>query len=276
MAFLPKQELRRFLAEDLGKGDITSKLLRKQQVTARIFTRQEAIIAGTNFAKQIFTLKNCRTQIKTKDGRKAKVNQVILQIKGDATAILSCERTVLNLLSRMCGIATKTNKLSRIIIKSNPRIKLLATRKTAPGLRYFDKYAVKIGGGEKHRMTLNDMIMFKDNHLTIEKSIPNLIAKAKKMRKNVEIEVENQKDAILAAKHKADIIMLDNFKPRQVKNTIKKLNDLNLRKKVSIEASGGINEKNISQFAKTGIDMISVGEITNSPPGIDLSLEIKL
>ena len=96
------------------------------------------------------------------------------------------------------------------------------------------------------------------------------------MRKNVEIEVENQKDAILAAKHRANIIMLDNFKPKQVKNTIKKLNDLNLRKKVSIEVSGGINEKNISQFAKTGIDMISVGEITNSPPSIDLSLEIKL
>ena len=274
MGFNPNQELRRFLNEDLGRGDVTSKLVEKKQITAKIVTKQETIVSGTNFAKKIFSLKKCKTNILKKDGTKAKSNQTILQIKGDSTAILSCERTALNLLSRMCGISTKTNQLCSLIKNTNNKTKLFATRKTAPGLRYFDKMAVEIGGGKKHRMTLHDMIMFKDNHLAVEKSMISLITKAKKTRKKIEIEVENKKDAILAASLGVDIIMLDNFTPNQIKTTIKSLYDLNLRKNIKIEASGRINEKNILQYAKTGVDMISVGEITNSPQGIDLSLEI--
>ena len=123
-------------------------------------------------------------------------------------------------------------------------------------------------------MALDDMIMFKDNHLAAEKSIFSLIAKAKKTRKKIEVEVESEKDAILVAALGVDIIMLDNFKPKEIKNTVNNLTKLNLRKKIKIEASGGINEKNIAKYAKTGVDMISVGEITNSVQGIDLSLEI--
>ena len=274
MGFNPNQELQKFLDEDLGRGDITSNLIEKKQITAKIITRENTIVSGTTFAKQIFSLKKCKSKILKKDGTKAKANQTILQVKGDSRVILSCERTVLNLLSRMCGISTKTNQLCTLIKKANNKTKLFSTRKTAPGLRYFDKIAVEIGGGEKHRVTLHDMIMFKDNHLAIEKSISKLITKAKKTRKKIEIEVENEKDAILAASLGVDIIMLDNFTPKQITSTIKNLNYLNLRKSVKIEASGRINEKNISQYAKTGVDMISIGEITNSPPGIDLSLEI--
>ena len=274
MVFKPNQELRKFLAEDLGKGDITSRLLEKKVITAKIITRQNTIVSGTDFIKQIFSLKNCKTRIIRKDGMRAKPNQTILEIKGDAAAILSCERTALNLLSRMCGITTKTNQLCTLIRKTNSKTKLFATRKTAPGLRYFDKAAVEIGGGNKHRMTLDDMIMFKDNHIATEKSIFELITKAKKTRKKIEIEVENNADAILAATLGVDIIMLDNFTPKQVNNTIKNLQKLNLRKDVKLEASGQINEKNISQYAKTGVDMISVGEITNSVHSIDLSLEL--
>ena len=163
MAFKPDQNLKKFLDEDLGKGDITSKLLEKKRITARIITRQNTVVAGVNFVKQIFSLKKCKTAIIKKDGAKVKPNQVILEVRGYASNVLSCERTALNLLSRMCGIATKTNELNSIIRKTNSKTKLFATRKTAPGLRYFDKMAVEIGGGEKHRMTLNDMIMFKDN-----------------------------------------------------------------------------------------------------------------
>lgn len=274
MGFKPNQKLQEFLSEDLGRGDITSNLLEKKEISARIITRQETIVSGTNFAKQLFSLKKCKTRIIKKDGTKVKPNQVILEMKGNTTAILSCERTCLNLLSRMCGISTKTNKLDAIIRKVNKKTKLFATRKTAPGLRYFDKIAVEIGGGKKHRMTLNEMIMFKDNHLAVEKSIFSLVAKAKKTRKKIEVEVENEKDAILVATLGVDIIMLDNFTPKQIKNTINNLISLNLRKKVKIEASGGINEKNIARYARTGVDMISVGEITNSVQGIDLSLEI--
>ena len=274
MGFKPNQKLQEFLSEDLGRGDITSNLLEKKEISARIITRQETSVSGTNFAKQLFSLKKCKTRIIKKDGIKVKPNQVILEIKGNNAAILSCERTCLNLLSRMCGISTKTNKLDAIIRKVNKKTKLFATRKTAPGLRYFDKIAVEIGGGKKHRMTLNEMIMFKDNHLAIGKSIFSLVAKAKKTRKKIEVEVENEKDAILVATLGVDIIMLDNFTPKQIKNTINNLISLNLRKKVKIEASGGINEKNIARYARTGVDMISVGEITNSVQGIDLSLEI--
>jgi len=274
LGFKPNQELRKFLSEDLGRGDVTSKLLKKKQVTANIITRQEAIVSGTKFAKQIFALKNCKAKIIKKDGSKARTNQIIIEISGDASAILSCERTALNLLSRMCGITTKTQQLCKLIRKTNMKTKLFATRKTAPGLRYFDKVAVEIGGGEKHRMTLNDMIMLKDNHLSVEKSIFSLITKAKKTGQRIEIEVEHEKDAILAATLGVDIIMLDNFSPKQAKNTIKNLETLNLRKNTKIEISGGVNEKNIMQYATLGVDMISVGEITNSPKGIDLSLEI--
>jgi len=270
----PKRELKRFLDEDVGNGDITSKLLQKKRIRAKIITREETVVAGTKFAKYIFSLKKCRTQILKKDGSVSKVNQTILEINGNARDVLTCERTVLNLLSRMCGIATQTNNLKKQIKSAGSKSKVFATRKTAPGLRFFDKEAVKIGGGEKHRMTLNEMIMIKDNHLAVGKSIEDILEKAKKTGGKIEIEVESQKDAILCAKLGADIIMLDNFSPDRIKKTIKKLTELRLRNKVILEASGRINSKNIARYAKTNVDMISVGSVTNSVDGIDLSLEI--
>ena len=274
MKYSPKRELKRFLDEDVGKGDITSKLLEKKKITAKIITREKTIVAGTKFAKEIFRLKKCKVIIQKKDGNVAKANQVILNISGDAGNILTCERTVLNLLSRMCGIATQTNNLRKQIKDVGSKSRLFATRKTAPGLRFFDKEAVKIGGGEKHRMTLNEMIMIKDNHLAVEDSIENVLHKAKKTRGKIEIEVETQKDAVMCARLGADIIMLDNFSPAQIKKTIEKLTELELRRKVVLEASGRINSKNITKYAETNVDMISVGSITNSVNGVDLSLEI--
>ena len=274
MIHSPKRELKRFLDEDVGNGDITSKLLQKKRICAKIITREETVVAGTKFAKYIFSLKKCRTQILKKDGSVSKVNQTILEINGNARDVLTCERTVLNLLSRMCGIATQTNNLKKQIKSAGSKSKVFATRKTAPGLRFFDKEAVKIGGGEKHRMTLNEMIMIKDNHLAVGNSIEDILEKAKKTGGKIEIEVESQKDAILCAKLGADIIMLDNFSPDRIKKTIKKLTELRLRNKIILEASGRINSKNIARYAKTNVDMISVGSVTNSVDGIDLSLEI--
>jgi len=274
LRYSPKRELKRFLDEDVGNGDITSKLLQKKKITARIITREDTIVAGTKFVKDIFSLKKCRIKIQKKDGKLAKANQTILDISGDAGNILTCERTALNLLSRMCGIATQTNNLKKQIKKTGSKSKLFATRKTAPGLRFFDKEAVKAGGGEKHRMTLNEMIMIKDNHLVVENSIEDILRKAKRTKGKIEIEVETQRDAILCAELGADIIMLDNFTPVQIKKTIRKLKELKLRNKVLLEASGRINSRNIVKYAKTNVDMISVGSITNSVNGIDLSLEI--
>jgi len=269
-----KKELLRFISEDIQGGDITSVLLPKKKIKAKIISRQEGVLAGVKFAGDIFRLKGCSVKIIKKDGAKLKSNQIILQISGNAGTVLSCERTALNLLSRMSGIATHTNLLVSKIRKINKKTKLYSTRKTAPGLRFFDKEAIMIGGGHKHRMSLNDMVMIKDNHLLVTNSMEGIIKNARKRHKHVEVEVENQRDAILAASSGATIVMLDNFSPVQIKKTITELQKKKLRNKVKLEASGGINSKNIAAYAKTGVDMISVGSITNSVKGLDLSLEV--
>ena len=270
----PKKELLRFISEDVQNGDITSVLLPKNRIKAKIISRENGTLAGVKFTGDIFRLKGCNAKIIKKDGTKLKPNQIVLQISGNARTILSCERTALNLLSRMSGIATQTDFLVSKIRKINKKTNLYSTRKTAPGLRFFDKEAVKIGGGHKHRMSLNDMVMIKDNHLLVANSMESIIKKARKQHKHVEVEVENQRDAILAVSNGATIVMLDNFSPAQIKKTIIALQKKKLRNKVKLEASGGINSKNIAAYAKTGIDMISVGSITNSVKGLDLSLEV--
>lgn len=271
MSFNSKKQLLAFLAEDIGKGDITSALLAKKRITVKIISREKAIVAGVIHAKEIFKLKGCTSKILKKDGSKVTPNQSIMTITGDAAKILMCERTALNLLTRMSGIATQTN----LLVKKIPsKTKLYATRKTAPGLRYFDKEAVEIGGGKKHRLRLDEMVMIKDNHIAIHDSLEELIKKAKRKYKKFEVEVENISDAILAAKNGAGIIMLDNFTPSQIKKAIQTLKNQKLRSKVLLEASGGISSKNITSYGKTGVDIISVGSITNSVKGIDMSLEI--
>ena len=271
MSFNSKKKLLGFLAEDIGRKDITSDLLQKKSITARIISRENAIVAGVGYAKEIFQLKGCKVKIVKKDGSKIKPKQTIMHISGDAGKILTCERTALNILTRMSGIATQTNQLIKKIPKNT---KLYATRKTAPGLRYFDKEAVEMGGGKKHRMRLDEMVMIKDNHIAIENSLLSLIKKAKKKYKKFEVEVENPFDALLAVKEGATIVMLDNFSPAQIKKTIKILKEQKIRNKVLLEASGGINSKNIIKYGQTGVDIISVGSITNSVKGIDMSLEI--
>ena len=269
-----KKELLRFVSEDIQSGDVTSVLLPKKKIKAKIISREDGILAGVRFAREIFRLNGCHTRVTKKDGAKVKPNQTILQVSGDAKDVLSCERTVLNLLARMSGIATQTSLLVSKIRKINRKTKLYSTRKTAPGLRFFDKEAVVIGGGHKHRMSLNDMVMIKDNHLLVSNSIENITKNARKQHRDVEVEVENQRDAMIAASSGATIVMLDNFSPAQIKKTISALQKKKIRNKIKLEASGGINSKNISAYAKTGVDIISVGSITNSVRGLDLSLEV--
>ena len=268
-----KKSLETFLAEDIGKGDITSKLLPRKKIAANIIARQEGIIAGVQYAREIFVSRRCKVRILKRDGCKVRPNQKIMLVSGSAYSILSCERTVLNLLSRMSGIATQTNFLVKLIRSVNPKVTLYSTRKTAPGLRIFDKEAVEIGGGHRHRMSLDKMVMIKDNHIATD-SLLNLVRHAKRKHKKVEVEVENLRDAITAAKEGAPIIMLDNISPPQIANIIKALKQLNLRNKVKIEASGGIDATNIKSYAKSGVDIISVGKLTSSVSGLDLSLDV--
>ena len=269
-----KKELERFLAEDYSHNDVTSEILSNKKITATIVSRQSGIVAGVNYAKQIFSIKKCKVQIIKDDGSMIKPNQPVLRISGPAKSILSCERTALNLLSRMSGIATSTSALVKQVKAVSKKTDLYSTRKTAPGLRFFDKEAVQIGGGKKHRITLADMIMIKDNHIASEGSLTKLILRARKKSKVFEVEVDTFSDAVLAASLGVPIIMLDNFTPQMIKKTITNLEKMGLRKNIRLEASGGINLQNIREFAKTGVDMISVGSITNSPKAIDFSLEI--
>jgi len=271
LSFNSKKQLQAFLAEDIGKGDVTSALLDKKRITVSIISREQAILAGVNHAKEIFKLKGCNVKIIKKDGTKIKPNGTIMTITGDAGKILTAERTALNLLTRMSGIATQT---SAMVEKIPSKTKIYATRKTAPGLRYFDKEAVEIGGGKKHRLRLDEMVMIKDNHIAVSDSLESLIKKAKSKHKKFEVEVENIADAVYAASNGATIIMLDNFTAPQIKKAITTLKKKKLRSKVQLEASGGINSKNITSYGKTGVDIISVGSITNSVIGIDMSLEI--
>lgn len=270
-----KKELVRFLAEDLGSGDVTSSLLTNKRISAKIISRQGGIIAGAKFARQLFSIKGCTAKIIKKDGAKIKPNQAVMRISGPARSVLSCERVALNLLSRMSGIATQTADLVNQIKSTKSKTHLYSTRKTAPGLRFFDKEAVVIGGGKKHRITLDSMIMIKDNHIASEGSLVRLIQKARKESRTFEVEVDSQADAVLAATLGAPIIMLDNFSPERIKKTLGLLRRLGLRNRVKIEASGGINSQNIKEFARTGVDMISVGSITNSVKAVDFSLEVE-
>ncbi len=271
LSFNSRKQLLQFLVEDVGKGDITSALLPKRDISVRIISRERAVVAGVMHAREIFKLKGCSGKILKKDGSKIRANQTIMTVTGDAGKILTCERTALNILARMSGIATQTDKL----VKKIPnKTKIYATRKTAPGLRYFDKEAVEIGGGKRHRLQLDEMVMIKDNHIAVGDSLVSIIRKAKKRYRKFEVEVESTSDAVLAAKEGAAIVMLDNFTPHQIRQTIKVLKNQGLRSRITLEASGGINSENISEYGRTGVDIISVGSITNSVKGIDMSLEI--
>lgn len=269
-----KREIVRFLAEDINYGDVTSDILSNKKITAKIVAKQDGVIAGSKYAKEVFAIKGCHSIIVKKDGSTIRTGQTVLKVTGPAKSILSCERTALNLLSRMSGIATVTSNLVKQIKSVSKRANLYSTRKTAPGLRFFDKEAVEIGGGKKHRVTLSDMIMIKDNHIASEGSLTELIKRAKKRAKIFEVEVDTHQDAILAASLGVPIIMLDNFSSKEIKHTITVLQKMGLRKNIRLEASGGINAKNIKDYARTGVDMISVGNITNSVQAIDFSLEI--
>ena len=269
-----KKQLERFLAEDIKSGDITSRLLVRKKITATIVSRENGIVAGVSYAKEIFSSRGCKVVIHKKDGQAIISDQKIMTISGDTYQILSCERTALNLMSRMSGIANQTNQYVKKIHAANPKVELYSTRKTAPGLRIFDKDAVVIGGGHRHRMSLDQMVMIKDNHIAASDSLLDLIKRAKQKHKKIEVEVENLKDAITAATEGVQIIMLDNMSPSKIRGTIQELKRLHLRDRVKIEASGGINYSNIVQYARSGVDTISIGRLTSAVIGLDLSLEV--
>lgn len=260
------------LEEDIGKGDITSNvLLSDENAEAKVFSKEDCVLAGLEEAKNIFEKLGVEVNAHAKDGGSIRKGTTVLNLKGSAKSILAGERTALNLLSRMSGIATLTNKIVEKCRRINPDVKIAATRKTTPGFRYYEKKAVIIGGGISHRYGLYDAVLIKDNHIKIVGSINECIKRAKKTNKPVEIEVENTDDAIKAAKSGADTLMLDNFVPEDVKKGYKKIKKIN--ENIKIEVSGRINPENIAEYAKYA-DVISLGMLTHSVQSVDFSLEI--
>ena len=279
--FIPRriveEKLKQILAEDIGQGDVTAALVPKNlTVKADVIAKETGIAAGIEEAVILAEYLGLKVKAKVADGDKIKNKQVLMELSGDAQTILSVERTLLNLLSRMSGIATKTRLLTEKLQKANSKAKIAATRKSAPGLLYFDKKAVVIGGGDPHRLHLDDMVLIKDNHLAIVGSAEEAVKKAKSnvsFSKKIEVEVTSVQDALKAAKAGADIVMLDNFSPKQVKDASEKLRNAGFDK-VLLEISGGITAENLLDYATAQVDVISLGELTHSVKALDMSLEI--
>ncbi|MDW0171084.1 MAG: carboxylating nicotinate-nucleotide diphosphorylase [Nitrososphaeraceae archaeon] len=274
-----RESLVRFLREDIGQGDLTSQYTVNKDLksSSQIICKSEiAVVAGLEEAKIIFEVCNCDSKALVNDGDIVKRGIRVMKINGNTRAILKAERTALNLIMRMSGIATDTKKFVDIVKTVSKDIKVMGTRKTAPGLRYFDKKSIILGGGHSHRNTLDELILIKDNHLAVTTSIQSAITNARlKAGKNmmIECEVSNTKSSIEAIKSGADIIMLDNFTPEMAQKTISYLRKSGLREKVLIEISGAVNISNIKDYALALPDMISIGSLTHSSNSIDFSMK---
>jgi nicotinate-nucleotide pyrophosphorylase (carboxylating) len=276
---LVEERLKQLLADDIGQGDVTAGTIIPSNLTvlAEVIAKEQGIAAGIEEAEILAESMGLKVTTNVADGEHINCKQVLMQITGDAQTILTMERTMLNLLSRMCGIATATNNLTEKLQKAKSTAKIAATRKSAPGLLYFDKKAVLLGSGDPHRLHLDDMILIKDNHLAIIGKPAEAVKLAKEkasFTKKVEVEITKCADIVKVAEAGADIIMLDNFTPQEVNKAVEMLKNAKLPQRVLIEISGGINNETILDYAKAKVDIISLGEITHSVKSLNISLEI--
>ncbi len=267
------------LAEDIGPGDITSNITIPDGVKTKfcIRAREEILVCGTTIAAQVFAMVannngvSITTEIKIPDGKMAQPGDILISGYGDAKSIMAAERTALNLLRQMCGVATITKQFVDAIKDS--KAKLLDTRKTIPGLRALQKYAVTIAGGYNHRFGLYDGILIKDNHIAICGGVENALKAARaNAPENFKIEIEC--DTIIQVKEAlnfgADIILLDNMNITELNDAVK-----TVAGRAATEASGSVNLQSIKKIAATGVDFISVGSITNNPANIDIGLDME-
>jgi nicotinate-nucleotide pyrophosphorylase (carboxylating) len=281
--FVPRkileEKLKQLLAEDVGLGDVTTVAVVPSGLTADavVEAKEAGTAAGLEEAVVLAESLGLKVKAEVADGKDFKKGQVLLKLSGDAQTILTVERTLLNLISRMSGIATATKKLTAKLQKAHAKARIAATRKTAPGLLYFDKKAVYIGGGDPHRLNLSDMILVKDNHIAVAGGIGNAVKSAKQnasFSKKIEVEVSRVADVLTAVEAGADIVMLDNFSPKQITKAVDLLRKAGFFGKVLLEASGGITAENLLDYAATQVDIISLGALTHSVRALDVSLEI--
>lgn len=259
------------LEEDIGTGDITTDAIisKKETSTGRVLAKQNLIICGLEIFKYVFLYldKKIEIDLKFSDGEKVHNGGTLLTFSGNTRSLLSGERVALNILQRLSGIATLTAKF---VEKAPDFVKILDTRKTTPGMRTMEKYAVRCGGGNNHRFGLYDAILIKDNHI---KSVGSITKAVEQVRKNIpnlqkiEVEVKSIKEVEEALLLKCDTLLLDNMTPEQIKEAVKIIN-----KRALIEVSGNIGLHNVQEIAATGIDFISIGALTHSAPAVDISM----
>ncbi|HMK54852.1 MAG TPA: carboxylating nicotinate-nucleotide diphosphorylase [Methanobacteriaceae archaeon] len=274
-----RQDLVRLVYEDIGFEDLTTTALipASMKIKAHIVVKERGTVAGMDLAVLIFKEFSVNTILKKHNGDQVFPGEVIMELEGEARFILSVERTVLNLLMRMSGIATLTKQMISTVRRVNSSVIIAGTRKTTPGLQFFEKDAIRVGGGDTHRYRLDDLVLIKDNHLVLVGSVTEAVEKARQhasFTKKIEVEADTLQQAVEAAQCGADIVLLDNMTPNEVKEVLNVLEDKELRKTVLIEVSGGIDQDNIARYAKTGVDVISTGFITHSAKSLDLSLEV--
>lgn len=271
--------VRHALVEDIGRGDITTQLTipKDKEVVAKILVKEDCVVCGLEVAEKVFKTIDSSVIFKklVEDGKKlkAKKGTVIARISGRAASILSAERVALNLLSMMSGIATRTREFVEQI--EPYKTKISDTRKTIPGLRELQKYAVRVGGGHNHRMGLDEMILIKDNHIKVTDGYEKLPSVPKGFK--IEIEVSSIDEFKHALYFKPDVIMLDNMSIEDIKEAVKIRNNTEFKSHhppTQLEASGGIGMENVKKVAASGVEIISIGELTDSVKAVDVSLEI--
>ena len=271
-----KAVLRSFLHEDAAEKDITSQtLLENTYVTARIEAREEMILSGIEECIVLFGLMGVAALPKKQDGEKAEPYEVIMTLHGRVHSILAAERSALNLLGRMSGIASAAHAAGTLAREINDHVQVAGTRKTAPGLRYFDKKAITAGGGLPHRYDLEEAFLIKDTHRSFL-DVGEAVHRCREAfpKKVIDCEVESVEDALRAAEAGADTIMFDNMTPEKIAEAISALKAAGLREKVMLEISGGIRAETISAYKGLDIDIISMGALTHSVRCADVSLEI--
>lgn len=266
------------LAEDEGFGDITSNAVveKDKTVNAQIVSKDCGILAGIDIICELFEEKGVSVLSCLADGYEISKGDILISLEGNARTILLLERTALNLLMRMSGVASAANNYVNLVKCYD--IKIAGTRKTSPALGKFDKYALDVGGADTHRFGLSDMVLIKDNHIAACGTPLEALLKAKEnvsFSKKIEIEVETLEDAVVCVKNGADIVMLDNMAPSEVNDVIVELEKLNIRQNSLIEVSGGITEDTILDYAKLDVDIISVGALTHSSRSLNFSLKIQ-
>ena len=272
-----KKFISQVLSEDVGDGDHTSiaTIPKKQKGKMQLLVKEDGIIAGVEAADSILKILDKKFQIEIfiRDGARVKSGDIVFTIEGNTQKLLTAERLVLNIMQRMSGIATKTNYLQSLC--AGTKTKVIDTRKTTPGFRFFEKWAVLIGGGSNHRNGLYDMILIKDNHIDFAGGIikaidaANLYLKKNKKKLPIEVETRSVADVKKVLKHGGiQRIMLDNYSPVDTRAAVKLING-----KFEVESSGGITEKNIKSYARCGVDFISIGALTHHVKSLDLSLK---